>query len=81
MNDQSRRAPPVELSAGQADALRFLWAWVLVRARAAAREAGASRAAIDATIAESSRLLGGSADNRQDLFDQGGDGDPVPEQG
>jgi hypothetical protein len=81
MNDQSRRAPPVELSAGQADALRFLLESELRTALGAAREAGASRAAIDATIAESSRLLGGSADNRQDLFDQGGDGEPVPEQG
>jgi hypothetical protein len=81
MNDQSRRAPPVELSAGQADALRFLLESELRMALGAAREAGASRAAIDATIAESSRLLGGSADDRQNLFDQGGDGDPVPEQG
>jgi hypothetical protein len=81
MNDQSRRAPPVELGAGQAAALRFLLESALRAALGAAREAGASRAAIDATIAERGRLLGGSADDRQDLFDQCGEGGPVPEPG
>lgn len=84
MNDQPRRAPPdtpAELSAAQTDALRVLLESELRAALGAAREGGLSRAAVDATIADRSRLLDESVHDRQNPLDQGGDGGAVAEQG
>ncbi|MEV6841877.1 hypothetical protein [Actinoplanes sp. NPDC051411] len=81
MNDQTRRAPPGELTGGQVDALRALLESELRSALGAARERGHARAAIDATIADRGRLLGESVHDRQDRLDQGGKGGAVVEQG
>jgi hypothetical protein len=78
MNDQTRRAAPGELTSGQVHALRALLESELRSALGAAREGGLARAAIDATIADRGRRLGGSVHDCQDPLDEGG---TVAEQG
>jgi hypothetical protein len=66
MNGQSRRAPPAELSAAQAEALRILLESELRAAVGAARESGRSRAAVDAAIEERGRRLSESVRDPSD---------------